>query len=182
MKTNQAGNANYSAAAHGHRIGERNTGQPDDRSHDAGTGIRSQDLQLHGGGQRHFRAADHLHVVRASARTYRRLYTMTANSGTCTERMNAPSSANYTAAPQVIETTAGAPAVAPIGKPDGRTGDSERRGDVPDDGIVERDRSSEHSGDLDDDASGLLGGRRHNEREQRLGDGDDADWNGDVPD
>ncbi len=40
-------------------------------------------------------------------------YTMTSNSGTCTVKMNAPSSANYTAAPQVIETTAGAPAVAP---------------------------------------------------------------------
>jgi hypothetical protein len=41
------------------------------------------------------------------------VYTMTSNSGTCTVKLNAPSSANYTAAPQVVETTMGAAQVAP---------------------------------------------------------------------
>ncbi|MFZ1918222.1 MAG: Ig-like domain repeat protein, partial [Terriglobales bacterium] len=40
-------------------------------------------------------------------------YTITAATGTCTEKMNAPSSANYYAAPQVLETTTVAKAVVP---------------------------------------------------------------------
>ena len=41
-------------------------------------------------------------------------YTITAKSGTCTEKMNAPSSANYTSAPQVVETTTVKAAVKPV--------------------------------------------------------------------
>ena len=40
-------------------------------------------------------------------------YTMTSSTGTCTVLMNAPSSTNYTAAPQVTETVHGAVAIAP---------------------------------------------------------------------
>ena len=112
VKANQAGNSNYSAAA---QVTESVSATPASQTINVttpapATAVKGFSFTVVAN------ATSGLPITFTSSGICTNVhgtYTMTAATGTCTVKMNAPSSTNYTAAPQVVETTAGAPAVAP---------------------------------------------------------------------
>ena len=103
MRYDQAGGADYSAAPQVVESVTRAEGEPDDHGDDARAGERGVAARASRWPRTAPGGVGHVLELAVPARTRARTFTMTSGTGTCSVRYDQAGSANYNAAPQVVE-------------------------------------------------------------------------------